>query len=125
MTENHMFGMSMEDLENELPDYYSPHLWAMSILSDAQEALASGRSETARQWINKAKYWMGQLNIVQRFVEDIYAGRIDHVSLAFETNTISASNKSGLTAQVKFATSRMAERFYTQYIVPAFRAKGD
>jgi len=33
---------------------------AMSILSDAQECIARGKDETARQYINKAKYVLRQ-----------------------------------------------------------------
>jgi hypothetical protein len=38
-----------------------PTMLAMSILSDAQEELARGDSETARQFMNRAKYVIGKV----------------------------------------------------------------
>lgn len=35
-------------------------MYAMAILSDAQHTMESD-PETARQWINKAKYWIDQV----------------------------------------------------------------
>ncbi len=59
-----MFGMSMEDVITEKPGFEEPGMYAMMILSDAQEALSrSGSEETrekVRKWINKAKYWIDQ-----------------------------------------------------------------
>lgn len=61
-----MFGMTLDQVIAEKPKYENPGLWAMSILSDVQESLArlSGSRpdpvilDRARQWINKAKYWI-------------------------------------------------------------------
>lgn len=62
-----MFGMTLDQVIAEKPKFENPGLWAMSILSDVQEMLArlpSDRNpdpvilDRARQWINKAKYWI-------------------------------------------------------------------
>jgi hypothetical protein len=58
-----MFGMPLDDVRKEKPPIYKPGMWAMSILSDVQELLAAqggsaGAREQARQWINKAKFWI-------------------------------------------------------------------
>lgn len=40
-------------------------MWGLMILSDAQEVLLIGRDlERARQYINKAKYWIGTARTV-------------------------------------------------------------
>lgn len=65
-----MFGCSMEELEHmeEHNIYTSMHgeevgsVWlACSILSDAQEVMAGGNTECARQFINKAKHLLFNL----------------------------------------------------------------
>lgn len=57
-----MFGCPREAVDAELAGYFGPkEMYAMSILSDAQEVLARGDAETARQWMNKAKYVMSQI----------------------------------------------------------------
>jgi hypothetical protein len=57
-----MFGMSKAQVVAEKPKFERPGMWAMSILSDAQETIArSGTAEArerARRWINKAKFWI-------------------------------------------------------------------
>jgi hypothetical protein len=62
-----MFGMTLDQVISEKPKFENPGLWAMSILSDVQEMLARIPSDRkpdpvildrARQWINKAKYWI-------------------------------------------------------------------
>ena len=57
-----MFGMTVEQVEAEKPEFYGPGLWAMSILSDVQELVSRNPTdddlELARQWINKAKHWI-------------------------------------------------------------------
>ena len=55
------FGMTEGEVEEEFQQTISGRFndrlgFAMSILSDAQEAMAQGDVELARQWINKAKY---------------------------------------------------------------------
>jgi hypothetical protein len=52
-----MFGCTIEDLEVMLDDSIcNPEMLAMSILSDAQEAMAFGDTKTTRQFINRAKW---------------------------------------------------------------------
>jgi hypothetical protein len=57
-----MFGITLDQVIAGKPKYESAGMWAMSILSDVQELLARDSSasagESARQWINKAKYWI-------------------------------------------------------------------
>jgi hypothetical protein len=61
-----MFGMTLDQVISEKPKFENPGLWAMSILSDVQESLARLSPnrpdpvilDRARQWINKAKYWI-------------------------------------------------------------------
>jgi hypothetical protein len=59
-----MFGMTLDQVIAEKPKYETPGMWAMSILSDVQETLARLHRadpvvlDRARQWINKAKYWI-------------------------------------------------------------------
>ncbi len=65
-----MYGCTQDDMVammNEpmtaatmLPRYFigGHYMLAMSILSDAQECIARGKDETARQYINRAKYVM-------------------------------------------------------------------
>ena len=57
-----MYGCYCEDIDADLADYLGPkEMFAMSILSDAQHVLAHGDAETARQWMNKAKYVISQV----------------------------------------------------------------
>jgi len=66
--EEAMYGCLRTDLqgaicmeEEMLPDYINPYYTvAMSLLSDAQHNL--DQHETARQYINRAKYIMGRWN---------------------------------------------------------------
>jgi len=52
-----MYGCYAKDIDAELEECMSSkEMYAMSILSDAQHVLAHGDAETARQWMNKAKY---------------------------------------------------------------------
>lgn len=62
-----MFGMTLDQVIAEKPKFEAPGMWAMSILSDVQEMLSRIPLEKrpdpvilerARQWINKAKYWV-------------------------------------------------------------------
>ena len=58
------FGMTMEEVEVEFKTALFQTdriMFAMSILSDAQEAMVRGDVETARQWVNKAKYHMDRV----------------------------------------------------------------
>ena len=60
-----MYGMPKEWLDEMVDDWQEPlmgglQMLAMSILSDAQECIAIGRHETARQYINRAKYVIRQ-----------------------------------------------------------------
>lgn len=64
-----MYGCLRTDLqgaicmeEEMLPEYINPHYTvAMSLLSDAQH-LIEYQPDTARQYINRAKYIMGRWN---------------------------------------------------------------
>jgi hypothetical protein len=61
----HMFGMPKEWLDELLDDWREPlmgglQMLAMSMLSDAQECIAIGQDNTARQYINRAKYVIRQ-----------------------------------------------------------------
>ena len=60
-----MFGMSSADIRDMVEtsiyrlasvDLHADGMMVMSILSDAQEAMLHGDVETARQYINRAKY---------------------------------------------------------------------
>lgn len=57
-----MYGMTEEAVRNEpLFKLDTPEEdigYAMNILSDAQHMMECGNYEVARQFINKAKYWM-------------------------------------------------------------------
>ena len=60
-----MFGMPKDWLDELIADWQEPlmgglTMLAMSILSDAQECIAIGRHDTARQYINRAKYVIHQ-----------------------------------------------------------------
>jgi hypothetical protein len=60
-----MFGMPKEWLDELIADWQEPmmgglQMLAMSMLSDAQERIALGDGETARQYINRAKYVIKQ-----------------------------------------------------------------
>jgi len=61
----HMYGMPKEWLDELLDDWQEPlmgglQMLAMSILSDAQECIAIRQDNTARQYINRAKYVIKQ-----------------------------------------------------------------
>lgn len=62
MSELKIFGCTTDELDeavNEAALFGGAQMFAMSILSDAQELIAMGgesRLETARQYINRAKY---------------------------------------------------------------------
>ena len=55
-----MYGCTHDDMVcmmNDPMNFIGGHsMLAMSILSDAQECIARGMDETARQYINRAKY---------------------------------------------------------------------
>jgi len=60
-----MYGMPKAWLEELMEDWQQPYMGglsmlAMSILSDAQECIAIGDGETARQYINRAKFVIKQ-----------------------------------------------------------------
>lgn len=57
--ERAMYGQTIEDTERWYNHRLgSPVIYIMGILSDAQECIEQGDRETARQFINKAKYLM-------------------------------------------------------------------
>lgn len=58
-----MYGCFTTELDEIIADEMQPlmgghYMLAMSILSDAQECIAIGQEERARQYINRAKYVM-------------------------------------------------------------------
>ena len=60
-----MYGCPQEWIDELIEDWSQPlmgglQMLAMSMLSDAQECIAVGRHETARQYINRAKYVIKQ-----------------------------------------------------------------
>jgi len=60
-----MFGMPKEWLDELMDDWRDPmmgglQMLAMSMLSDEQERIALGDGNTARQYINRAKYVIRQ-----------------------------------------------------------------
>ena len=62
-----MYGIPKEWLDELITDWQEPMMGgltmlAKSILSDAQECIAIGRHETARQYINRAKYVITRLD---------------------------------------------------------------
>ena len=65
MDNNDMFGMPKEWLDELIADWQEPlmgglTMLTMSILSDAQERIALGHHDVARQYINRAKYIIKQ-----------------------------------------------------------------
>jgi hypothetical protein len=65
-----MYGMPKEWLDELITDWQEPlmgglTMLAMSILSDAQECIAIGQDNTARQYINRAKYVITQMEQVK------------------------------------------------------------
>jgi hypothetical protein len=61
-----MYGMPKEWLDELITDWQEPlmgglTMLAMSVLSDAQERIALGHDDIARQYINRAKYIIKQM----------------------------------------------------------------
>lgn len=61
-----MFGMPKEWLDELITDWKEPLMGGLtmlvtSVLSDAQERIALGHDDTARQYINRAKYIIKQM----------------------------------------------------------------
>jgi len=61
-----MYGRPKEWLDELIVDWQEPlmgglTMLAMSVLSDAQERIALGHDDTARQYINRAKYIIKQI----------------------------------------------------------------
>jgi hypothetical protein len=57
-----MYGCTKADLIEMLEDSIGSYeMLAMGIMSDAQHVMAYGDTETARQFINKAKWVMSQI----------------------------------------------------------------
>jgi len=62
-----MYGMTRQDMDDMIADEMHPllggyYMLAMCILSDAQECIAVGLEDRARQYINRAKYVMRSWN---------------------------------------------------------------
>lgn len=52
-----MFGTTVESLKRDYNNAgLDQRMYLMGLLSDVQEAMARGQLEQARQWTNKAKY---------------------------------------------------------------------
>ena len=65
-----MFGCDMEDLDSDIRDSRQPlmggpTMLATSYLSDAQELIAMGANDRARQMINCAKYVISKMEKAQ------------------------------------------------------------
>lgn len=63
--ERSMYGCSMADFKESLEDSFTfkvsgPAMCAMSLMSDAQEEMAHGMMETARQTLNRAKWVLSE-----------------------------------------------------------------
>ena len=63
--ERSMYGCSMTDFKESLEDSFTfkvsgPAMCAMSLMSDAQEEMAHGMVETARQTLNRAKWVLSE-----------------------------------------------------------------
>lgn len=62
------FGITISRMTNDfaesavIGDIYDISSYSMAILSDAQEELSRGNDETARQYMNKAKYFMTEIS---------------------------------------------------------------
>lgn len=70
MNNNDMYGMPKEWLDELITDWQEPlmgglTMLAMSVLSDAQERIALGHDDIARQYINRAKYVIKQMEQVK------------------------------------------------------------
>ena len=70
MDNNDMYGMPKEWLDELITDWQEPlmgglTMLAMSVLSDAQERIALGHDDIARQYINRAKYIIKQMEQVK------------------------------------------------------------
>ena len=65
-----MYGIPKEWLDELVEDWQEPlmgglTMLAMSVLSDAQERIALGHDDIARQYINRAKYIIKQMEQVK------------------------------------------------------------
>jgi hypothetical protein len=65
-----MYGIPKEWLDELITDWQEPlmgglTMLAMSVLSDAQERIALGHDDIARQYINRAKYVIKQMEQVK------------------------------------------------------------
>jgi hypothetical protein len=67
------YGQSLESLKEERAElaknFNTTEMYVASILSDAQETLARGNAEYARQLMNKAKWFLFEQNSDNRKAE--------------------------------------------------------
>lgn len=56
-----MFGCTIGALKEAYNQSHGRRIFVMGILSDAQEEMAHGNVEVARQFVNRAKYLMSQV----------------------------------------------------------------
>ncbi len=68
-----MFGETIENIEAGKWDCFGNTEYAMMILSDSQTMLEMGHHETARQFINKAKYFMHKDMVEDRQLQDYFS----------------------------------------------------
>jgi len=63
-----MFGETIEQMEKSSKMFgpVNDAMYAMQILSDAQEVLERGNPELCRQFINKAKHFLSKINVRER-----------------------------------------------------------
>lgn len=74
-----MFGITTAELKQSVEDFYGEpyetiltkfpdfiQMRSMSEMSDAQELINLGRYEEARQTLNRAKFWAGEVQIQLR-----------------------------------------------------------
>lgn len=62
-SEKEMFGCTLAEVDQIMSRFLyldEFHMLAMQMLSDSQEMLERGQAETARQFINRAKYVMSR-----------------------------------------------------------------
>jgi hypothetical protein len=72
--EKNCYGMSQEDIREQYMQsitarFTGLEMVAMGVLSDAQELLAMGRSESARKQMNIAKFILSEMMEARRSVE--------------------------------------------------------
>jgi len=71
--ERHRFGCAVDELETMVVESIAPPaMLVMSIMSDAQEEIAFGQAEAARQSLNRAK-WIVDHHVAAKDAEGRFA----------------------------------------------------